>query len=71
MPSATTSFSDEEKLTLKVASGLDLFEDRPSQKKLWYWCRLGFRGHKLEWKREGNYILTSREAVARFLEAIQ
>jgi hypothetical protein len=66
-----TNFATEKKIRLKSVAGLPCFEERPSYHKVWNWVRYGFRGVKLEKKREGNFIMTSREAVERFLKAIQ
>lgn len=64
-------FATEKKIRLKCVMSLPIFEERPSYYKVLRWARHGFRGIKLESKREGNFIMTSCEAVARFLEAIQ
>lgn len=64
-------FKTEKKIRLKCVMSLDCFDERPSYYKVLRWARHGFRGTKLQSKREGNFILTSREAVRRFLDAIQ
>lgn len=67
----TKEFAVEKKIRLKCVMSLECFEERPSYYKILRWVRHGFRGTRLESKREGNAIMTSREAVERFLEAIQ
>ncbi|MDV6034054.1 MAG: DUF1580 domain-containing protein [Phycisphaera sp. RhM] len=42
---------------------------RPDKCTLYRWCRDGVRGTKLEHVRLGGRILTSRQAVRRFIEA--
>jgi len=38
---------------------------------IWRWTQRGSRGHKLESYRVGGQLITSHEAVNRFLEATQ
>ena len=41
---------------------------RPDKTTLYRWCLKGVRGVKLEHVRLGNLILTSRQAITRFIE---
>lgn len=43
---------------------------RPNVSTIWRWSTRGIRGHKLEVVRIGGVTCTSREAVTRFLSAI-
>ena len=70
------NFHHEPKVPLKKirrmeVDGAPLFCDEPSRRKLQRWVKWGYRGVKLEAKREGNVIYTSVGAVRRFMEAIQ
>lgn len=38
---------------------------------VWRWCMRGCRGRRLEVVRRGGRLATTREAVQRFLEAVQ
>ena len=67
----TDEFKTEKKIRLKCVMSMDCFEERPSYDKILRWARHGWRGFWLESKREGNHIMTSREAVLRFLKEIQ
>lgn len=42
---------------------------RPDKTTLYRWCLKGVRGTKLEHIRLGDRILTSRQAITRFIEA--
>ncbi len=42
----------------------------PSVATLWRWCRRGIKGVRLEYIRVGRTIITSKEAIARFFEAM-
>jgi hypothetical protein len=44
---------------------------RPCFATVWRWGTRGCRGHKLEMYRIGSQLVTSHEALHRFLEAIQ
>jgi hypothetical protein len=44
---------------------------RPCFATVWRWTQRGVRGHKLETYRIGSQLVTSLEALHRFLEAIQ
>ena len=46
-------------------------ECRPHLSAVYRWIRTGVRGKKLASLRIGAKIVTSRQAVARFIEAIQ
>ncbi len=65
------SFKTEKKFRLKNVCSLPLFDERPSYHRVYRWWLHGIRGTRLEGKREGAIILTSAEAVTRFLEATQ
>lgn len=41
---------------------------RPDKATLYRWCLRGIKGVKLEHVRIGNRILTSRQAITRFIE---
>jgi hypothetical protein len=58
---------NEEILTMTAASKLP---PRPNVATLWRWRTKGVRGHKLETMLYGGRRVTSREAIARFLAAI-
>lgn len=55
---------DEETLTLTQAT--KLLPTRPHVSTLWRWCRQGLRGVQLEYRRCGDRIVTSKEALERF-----
>ncbi|MDV6034398.1 MAG: DUF1580 domain-containing protein [Phycisphaera sp. RhM] len=42
---------------------------RPDKATLYRWCLRGVKGTKLEHVRIGNRILTSRQAITRFIES--
>ncbi|MCA9137861.1 MAG: DUF1580 domain-containing protein [Planctomycetales bacterium] len=42
---------------------------RPDKTTLYRWCLRGVRGVKLEHVRLGGRIITSRQAITRFIEA--
>lgn len=63
-------FRGEKIIELKRVMGLDLFDERPSYRKVKYWVKYGIGGVKLESRREGGRIKTSVEAVTRFLQRI-
>ena len=44
---------------------------RPVFATVWRWTQKGCRGHKLETYRIGSQLVTSHEALQRFLDAIQ
>lgn len=67
----TTDFRREKKIPLKRVMSLPCFDERPSYRKVLHWARHGFHGIKLQARREGHMVMTSVEAVERFLEAIQ
>lgn len=48
-----------------------LLPTRPHFATIWRWTNHGVRGVKLETYRVGQQLLTSHEAVHRFLEATQ
>ncbi len=43
---------------------------KPAISTLWRWCRKGLRGVKLEYLRYGRNIVTTRQALTRFFEAL-
>lgn len=59
----------EQVVTLREAS--KLIPTRPHIATLHRWCYRGVKGHKLETYLIGNRLVTSAEAVTRFLTAIQ
>lgn len=64
-------FAGERVIPLKNVCALPHFAYRPAYLKVWRWTKYGIRGIKLERQRQGRQILTSVEAVERFLEATQ
>lgn len=64
--------SNERLLSLSEASRLiPLHGGRhPHTSTLWRWCRRGLKGTRLEYVRGGRAILTSEEAVGRFLNRL-
>ena len=44
---------------------------RPCFATVWRWSQRGVKGHKLETYKIGSRVVTSEEALHRFLEAIQ
>jgi len=48
-----------------------LLPNRPCFATVWRWTNRGCKGHKLETYRLGSQLVTSQEALHRFLEAIQ
>jgi hypothetical protein len=59
---------NEEIMTLTAAS--KELPGRPNVATLWRWRTIGVRGQKLETMLYGGRRVTSREAIARFLAAI-
>lgn len=61
----------EDVLTLQEACGevAMLTRRRPDKTTLYRWCLRGIRGTKLDHARVGVQILTSRQALTRFIEA--
>ena len=55
--------------TLKEVSSI--VPTRPCFATVWRWTQRGVRGRKLETYRIGSRVVTSEQAVHRFLEAIQ
>lgn len=55
--------------TLKAA--IPLVPTQPTFSTIYRWATVGYRGHKLEVYRCGSRLITSTEAVARFLAATQ
>lgn len=66
MSSEVVPLWEEDRVTLAEAS--KLFTSRPSLSTLKRWTREGYRGIKLEHYREGASIMTSHQAVLRFIE---
>lgn len=63
-------FQGEQIIALKNVMALDLFDERPSYRKVRHWVKCGIGGIRLEARREGGHYKTSVEAVARFLNRI-
>ena len=68
---ATQRILSENVLTLKDAASEigNLIGRRPDKTTIYRWCLRGVGGVKLESVRLGNRILTSRQAITRFIEA--
>ena len=66
------SVMDEELLTLVEAAKVVPKVDgrRVHVNTLWRWCRKGLRGVRLEHLHIGSRIVTSEEAIRRFLTAL-
>ena len=43
---------------------------RPHASTLWRWCRKGLRGVRLEYLRLGRRIVTTQQALARFMQRL-
>ena len=59
-----TMLYDETLLSLDDAG--KALPNRPAKTTIWRWCRKGIRGIRLEYRRVGRRIFTSREALERF-----
>ncbi len=57
---------------LPLKEARSLFASQPHYKTLLYWADAaeGYKGIVLETFKEGNALITSREAVSRFIAAI-
>lgn len=67
------NIDNEEILTLaQAARGLPrLRNDRPvAPSTIWRWSQHGIRGHHLETTKIGGTTVTSKEALARFFDAV-
>ncbi len=64
--------SNEQALSLsEAAAALPKVDGkRPHISTLWRWCREGLRGVSLDYVRIGHRIVTSREALSRFANAL-
>jgi hypothetical protein len=60
----------EREQLLSMTAAAKFLPGRPSVETLWRWRTAGCRGHKLETLLFGGRRYTSREAIARFLAAI-
>jgi HEAT repeat protein len=67
-----TMLFDEELLTLSQAAKAlpAVGGSRPHTSTLWRWSRKGVKGVRLETRRLGGRIFTSREALERFATAL-
>lgn len=63
----TPPFDGERVIPLKAVMRLPFLKTRPTYLRVWRWRKYGIRGIKLESRREGRMILTSIEAVERFI----
>lgn len=61
----------EDVITLRQAARQFPKTRRPHTQSLWRWARYGLRGTKLESLKIGHQIVTSKQAVTRFIEATQ
>lgn len=61
----------EDTLTLQDAADdvASFIGRRPDKTTMYRWCLRGVRGVKLEHVRLGGRIITSRQAITRFIEA--
>lgn len=57
-------------IRLKAVASLPCFLIRPNYFRVWQWTKRGARGVRLETRRVGREIVTSVEAVERFLARI-
>src|SRR5262245_44630800 len=55
---------------LSLGDAALLLPHRPNASTLWRWASRGYRGHRLEVIRIGSRAFTSREALERFVTAI-
>ncbi len=74
MPATLTTTQrilSEDVLTLHEARNelKPIFGKRPDKTTLYRWCLRGIDGTKLEHVRIGGRIITSRQALTRFIEA--
>jgi hypothetical protein len=61
----------EELLTLnEAAKVLQLNGSRPHLSTIWRWCRKGLRGIRLDYVRVGRKIVTSPDALSRFMNEL-
>ena len=69
--SATARILTEDVLTLQDARRelVQVTGRRPDKTTLYRWCLKGVRGTKLEHIRLGDRILTSRQALTRFIQS--
>jgi hypothetical protein len=65
-----TMIDHESEQLLSMTDAAKLLPGRPDVATLWRWRTTGCRGHKLETLLFGGRRYTSREAIARFLAAI-
>ncbi|MCO8125075.1 DUF1580 domain-containing protein [Stieleria sp. TO1_6] len=67
----TTNVLAEDVLTLKQARNelRHILGRRPDRTTLYRWCLRGIGGVRLEHCRVGQVIVTSRQALTRFIEA--
>ena len=72
--SAVERASNAHLLTETICTIRDVCEIVPTHPcfaTVWRWTQRGCRGHKLEAYRIGSQLVTSQEALRRFLEATQ
>lgn len=71
MRSTVQKVLTEDVLTLRDAQAelAETFGKRPDKTTLYRWCLRGVGGVKLDHLRLGNRIITSRQALTRFVEA--
>lgn len=55
---------------LTLAQAAKLLPGNPNPSTLWRWCRQGVGGVRLEYRRVGRQIITSRDALQRFSEEL-
>lgn len=54
----------------EAAAAVPLAGAKPHLSTIWRWCRKGIGGVRLEYLRVGRRIVTSREALGRFFQAV-
>lgn len=55
---------------LTLAQAARMLPGKPSPSTVWRWCRQGVGGVKLEYRRLGRGIVTTRDAVRRFSDEL-
>lgn len=61
----------EDLLTLnEAAKALQMNGSRPHLSTIWRWCRVGIKGIRLDYARVGRRIVTSPDALSRFMNEL-
>lgn len=59
----------EELISLRDVSSI--LPTRPCYETVWRWWKYGYKGVRLEGQRAGRGVCTSREALQRFMDAVE